>query len=173
MAVVGYIMLNRTCRNTNMTHTSDGCRQEMATGGLCVILSQPGVVYRHDRTHWYNKMNSSTNSDFMNDLQIVENDEFNIRSENAVYGPTLVQKCTCYRSELAWPGVKPRRGPVWTVQCTVAWCGCRRWSTSELCHCCLRRHSDSCWCCCLSVIEFSHPLMDILSRMLTAFVSLV
>jgi len=46
-AVVGCITLNRSYRNTDVTH-----QWWLSTGGLCVILSQSVVVYRHnDRMH--------------------------------------------------------------------------------------------------------------------------
>ena len=58
-----------------MSNTSDSRRRETATGGLCTILLHSTGDYRpNDRTCWYNK----TNSNFTNEVRILEKNEFNI-----------------------------------------------------------------------------------------------
>ena len=74
-------------RPTYTSNTSDSRRRETATGGLCAILLHSTGDYRpNDRKCWYNKSNSNTNSNFTNEVRILEKNEFNI--------PTLLtQSC--------------------------------------------------------------------------------
>jgi len=64
------------------SNTTDGRRREMATGGLCAILLHSTGDYRpNDRTCWYNKTYSNTNSNFTNEVRVLEKkNEFNIPS---------------------------------------------------------------------------------------------
>ena len=60
-------------RPTYASNTSDGRRREMATGCLFAILLHSTGDYRpNDRTCWYNKTNSNTNSNFTNEVRILE-----------------------------------------------------------------------------------------------------
>ena len=71
---------------TYASKTSDGHRCETVTGGLCAILLHSAGDYRpNDHTCWYNKTNSNTNSNFTNEVRILEKNEFNIPSHRLCY----------------------------------------------------------------------------------------
>ena len=60
-------------RPTYALNTTDGRRREMATGGLCtILLHSTSDCTPNDCTCWYNKMNSNTNSNFTNEVRILE-----------------------------------------------------------------------------------------------------